>query len=170
MTYIPPHLRTPSEKDALLYGKQIGKFVSTGEIKVRKVSAVKESDIHLQVCKYLKLAYPGILFLSDFAAGMKMTKGMAMRQTMLKSSHSFPDLMILEPCGGYYGLFIELKRDRKALYKKDGSYLKSEHIDAQTQALQALRVRNYFAVFGCGFDECKEIIDSYLKGELIRTF
>lgn len=159
---IYPHQKSESEKDRLLFGSTGSKLLN-GTLKKRSVSAVKESDVHLQVCKYLKLAYPDVLFLSDFAAGMKMTKGMANRQTMLKSNHSFPDLMILEPCGGYYGLFIELKRDRSALYKKDGSYIKSEHIEAQRGCIEALSKRGYAAQFACGLDEAKNVIDTYLK-------
>lgn len=124
---------------------------------------VTELSVHMAVCKYLKLQYPSVMFLSDFAAGMKLTPGMAARQTMQKSNHSFPDLMILEPRNGYYGLFIELKRDRSALYKKDGSYIKSEHIEAQGACIHYLRLKGYFATFACGFDEAKSVIDRYLQ-------
>lgn len=166
MTYTPPHLRTPEEKDRLLFGLTGSKLLK-GTFKKRNVSIVKESDVHLQVCKYLKLQYPNVLFISDFAAGMKMTKGMANRQTMLKSNHSFPDLMILEPCGGYYGLFIELKRDRGALYKKNGSYIKSEHIEAQITCIDVLNKKGYCATFACGFDEAKNVIDYYFTNTKI---
>jgi hypothetical protein len=123
----------------------------------------KEIDVHIQVCKYLKLQYPGILFLSDFAAGIKMSIGMANRQKMMKSDHSFPDLMIFEPRGGYKGLFIELKRDRDALYNKDGSFKSSDHIADQYKTLNELRKKGYYAYFACGFDVAKNIIDNYLN-------
>lgn len=135
------------------------------EVKPRNVSTLKESDVHLQVCKYLKAQYPKVLFLSDFGAGIKLTPGMAARQSMQKSNHSFPDLMIFERDinDKYNGLFLELKRDKDALYTKSGQYLKSDHIAAQLECLYQLRDRGYKAEFACGFDEAKLFIDTYFR-------
>lgn len=165
MTYIPIHLRTDAEKDRLLFGSKNQKILN-GAFKERKKCLVKESDVHLAVCKYIKLQFPNVLFLSDFAAGMKMTKGMANRQSMLKSNDSFPDLMILERDinNKYNGLFLELKRDRDALYTKSGQYLKSEHISNQLECLYKLRDRGYKAEFSCGVDESIDFIRYYLTG------
>lgn len=162
--YTPPHLRTEAEKDKLMFGKKIGKFVTTGEVpKPRKVSAIKEVNIHNQVCKYLKAQYPHIMFISDFAAGIKMSKGMATRQANQKSNHSFPDLMILEPRNGYHGLLIELKRDRDSLYNKNGLIKSSQHLDSQAECILLLNKNGYYSRFACGFDEAKQIIDWYLR-------
>lgn len=163
--YTPPHLRNTEEKDRLLFGSTGSKLLK-GTLKKRVSTGVKESDVHLQVCKYLKLQYPNVLFLSDFGAGIKMTKGMAVRQAMQKSEHAFPDLMIFEPdiFGKYNGLFIELKRDVAALYTKGGQYIKSQHIEDQLNCLYLLRDRGFKAEFACGFDEARAIIDSYFTG------
>lgn len=165
MTYIPPHLRSQEEKDRLLFGSGGSKLLN-GTLKKRVSTVVKESDVHLAVCKYIKLQFPKVLFLSDFAAGMKMTKGMAQRQAMLKSNDSFPDLMILERDinDKYNGLFLEFKRDHSALYTKSGQYLKSEHIENQLECLNKLRDRGYKAEFSCGVDESIAFIRSYLTG------
>lgn len=131
-----------------------------------ELKKVTELSVHNQVCKYLKAQYPNVMFLSDFGAGIKMSIGMANRQSMQKSNHAFPDLMIFEPRGGYYGLFIEVKRDRDALYNKNGTIKKSDHIDDQIKAVSFLNNRGYYANFACGFDEAKSIIDKYLSHPL----
>jgi len=139
-------------------------FNSAKKMKIEQPKLkVTELSVHNQVCKYLKAQYPNVMFLSDFAAGIKLSHGMANRQSIQKSNHAFPDIMVFEPKGGWYGLFIEVKRDRAALYNKDGSYIKSDHIFNQGVALRQLSNKGYYAKFGCGFDECKQIIDNYLN-------
>ena len=72
----------------------------------------------------------------------------------------FPDLQILEPRGGFNGLFLEIKRNGERIFKKDGTFA-SEHILEQADWLNGLRLRGYKAEFAVGFDECKTIIDAY---------
>jgi hypothetical protein len=164
MTYIPPHLRSPEEKDKLLFGKTLGKFVSSGELpKERVKSTLTEAMVHAQVCKYLKAQYPNVMFISDFAAGMKMSIGMASRQNMLKSNHSFPDIHVLEPRNGKHGLFIEVKKDDSIFYKGTREIKPVQHVLEQFECMYQLNKKGYEADFGCGFDECKNIIDNYLR-------
>ncbi len=129
--------------------------------KKREKSLTTELNVHNSVCKYLKLL--NVMFISDFAAGIKLTKGMAMRQKMQKSDHAYPDIIIFEPRGQFHGLFVELKRDHDALFNKNGTFKKSEHIDDQQICHDELRERGYFVEFACGFDEAKNLIDNYLK-------
>lgn len=133
--------------------------------KVEKESLPKatELSVHNAICKYLKLQYPNAMFMSDFAAGIKLSHLMASRQSNQKSNHSYPDVIIFEPRGGYAALFIELKRDRDALYNKDGSFKKSEHLDRQRECHRSLRERGFMAEFACGFDEARHFIDLYFK-------
>lgn len=116
---------------------------------------VTERSVHNAVCKYLKLQYPEVMFLSDFGAGLHMTQGNAQLQNKQKSDHSFPDLMIFEPRGGYCGLFIEIKRDDKLI--------KSEHTKRQGECHTELIKRGYLANFGLGFDNCIKLINDYLS-------
>lgn len=140
-------------------------FKSARKMKIERPELKKQSElsVHNQVCKYLKAQYPNVMFLSDFGAGIKMSIGMANRQSMQKSNHAFPDLMIFEPRGRYHGLFIELKRDVNSLLTKKGEYIKSEHISDQINCLTELCKRGYHAQFACGFDEAKLAIDNYLN-------
>lgn len=122
----------------------------------------KEKNIHTQVATYIKMQYPDVLFNSD-AAGVRLTLGQAIQMKKLRSGNGFPDLMIFEPRGDFFGLFIELKREGERVWLKDNSLSTDEHIREQHGMLKDLNERGYFATFACGFEEAKEIIDSYLK-------
>ena len=73
----------------------------------------------------MKLRYSGVLFRTDFAAGIKLPPNVAVQHSRLQSSKSWPDLQIVEPShvlyGDYKGLFIELKAPDVVLYKQDGT-------------------------------------------------
>jgi hypothetical protein len=130
-----------------------------GKIKIM----AKEQSIHKQVCTYLKMQFPKAIYHTDFAAGVKMSIGQAVKNASLQSGKSWPDLFIAEPRNGHFGLFIEIKASMDKVYKKDLTFKKDEHVQAQAEMLTALTERGYKSVFGCGFDHCKTIIDEYMK-------
>lgn len=128
-----------------------------------ELKKVTELSVHNQVCKYLKAQYPNVMFLSDFAAGIKMSIGMASRQSLQKSNHAFPDIMIFEPKLHYHGLFIEVKKDDSIYYKDTLTLKKNDHVENQLACLKELSRKGYMAQFGTGFDKCKQIIDWYMS-------
>lgn len=79
--------------------------------------------------------------------------------------------------GLYFGLYIEIKKDgtklkrdkdAKKILKGDTKIRKKgdwfdKYIEEQAGMLENLRARGYRAEFGVGFDECKQIIDEYLR-------
>lgn len=65
-------------------------------------------------------------------------------------SPGFPDLFIPAPCGGYTGLFIEMKRTK-------GGKVSPE----QQEWLTYLRGVNYYCSVAYGFEEAKEIFSQY---------
>lgn len=108
----------------------------------------KEASVHYQVAQYLKSAYPKVIFRTDFAAGIKMTMGQAVKHASLQSGRAYPDLFIAEPkikiireehnfgrdersvwYSTYSGLFIELKREGAKLKRdKDANKInKGDH-------------------------------------------
>lgn len=121
-----------------------------------------EAQIHEAVCNYIRLQYPNVLFNSDMS-GIKLTMGQAVRAAKLRSNSGFPDIVIYEPNGLWFGLFIELKKDEECLYNKNGTIKKTEHLDKQKEVIKSLNLSGYKAVFACGYDEAKKIIDDYLK-------
>ena len=133
---------------------------------------MKESDLQIQVADYLRMQYPHVIFHSDYGSGIRLTKGQAIRQKRQNGGlRGYPDMFIAEPVprcinGGWKdvwnGLFIELKKEGTRLKKKNGEWA-SEHIAEQADMLERLEFRGYKASFAVGFDEAKQIIDSYLK-------
>jgi hypothetical protein len=141
---------------------EITKQKAQHPLRMKDVHKPKEKNLHTQVCQYLKMQYPKILFNSD-AAGVRLTMGQAIQMKKLRAGNGYPDLMIFEPRGDFYGLFIELKREGERIWLKDNSPSTDDHIREQLGVLKQLNERHYFAVFAIGFDEAKTTIDEYLK-------
>lgn len=126
-----------------------------------------EALLRQQVAEYLQLQYPTTIYRFDLAADIKLSIGQAKRHKHLHPHRGYPDLFIAMPSRLYgqvwAGLFIELKADGKSPYKKDGTLRKDKHIDEQNQMIKRLNAAGYWATFGVGFDECKKIIDEYMR-------
>ncbi len=121
-----------------------------------------EQNLHSKVAWYIRHQYPDIIFRTDFAAGIKMTMGQAIKHKTLQSGKAYPDLFIAYPTEEYHGLFIELKADNAKVYLKDGTISKEKHIQEQEAMLERLRGLGYRASFAKGFDQAKELIDDYI--------
>jgi hypothetical protein len=78
-----------------------------------------------------------------------------------------PDMLIFEPRGQYKGLMLELKRDDEKVFKADGSPY-AGHLYEQWKILQRLTEKGYFAVFACGFNGAKNVIDELY--EIVLSF
>ena len=122
-----------------------------------------ESTIHKQICDYIRLQYPDVMFVTDLS-GIKLTIGQAVKLKSLRSTRAWPDLFIAQPNSTYHGMFLEIKRDVSQIYRKDGSLKANiQHVREQNDVLSELCDRRYYAVFACGFDEAKLLIDKYMK-------
>lgn len=119
-----------------------------------------ERSLHIQVCDYIRLRYPQVIFRTD-VADLKLTMAQAARlKRMQGGRRAYPDLFLAEPRGGYAGLFIELKATD--IYKKDGNLKANPHVAEQAKMLSALTQRGYRAVFTVGFEQAREVIDKYM--------
>jgi len=127
-----------------------------------KNPVTKESNLHQQVVDYLKYQYPKVLFRTDFAAGIKMTIGQAMKHKKIQKCKSWPDIFIAKPVGCFNGLFIELKTNQQQVYTKTGKF-KTPHVKDQYFILEELYKQGYCACFAFGFDNAKDIVDDYLN-------
>ena len=78
---------------------------------------ITEKQLHLQICTYLKLQYPKIIFATD-GSGLRVSIGEAKRLKKLRSSNGIPDIIIFRPSKSHNGLFLEVKA--KSPFKKDG--------------------------------------------------
>ena len=128
----------------------------------------REANIHMAVAGFLRSNYPDVIFRTDFAAGVKMTMGQAVRHKRLQSGRAYPDLFIAQPnrrgnqvaCG----LFLELKSEGTRVYLKNGELTADKHIREQAEVLAQLDKLGYRAKFAVGFDEAITLIKQYLGG------
>jgi hypothetical protein len=122
-----------------------------------------EKQIHSQVCRYLDLQYPKVIYTSD-SSGVRVSIGMAKALKAIRcKGYKIPDLIIMHPNKLYHGLIIEIKKDMSQILTKSGSLKKDKHIQEQFKTLEELEKLGYAAFFGCGFNHCKSVIDEYFN-------
>jgi hypothetical protein len=122
-----------------------------------------EYHLQKQICQWLSIQYPKVLFLSDTVASVKLTIPQQVRNKAIQK-HGFkcPDLIIFEPRNEWHGLMIELKKETP--YKKNGVIKASQdgHLEKQEQTLIGLVGKGYYTSFAWSFEMAKEIITNYL--------
>lgn len=133
------------------------------EMKAKRKNRKHEQKLQIQIATYLKLKHPEIIFYSDVASGCKLTIGQAVLNKRMQYSRALPDMFIAHTNRTWGGLFIELKKSKEEVYRKDGSIREDEHIKEQDEMLKQLIIRGFKAVFACGFDEAISIIENYLN-------
>ena len=106
----------------------------------------------------LRLFHPGLLIaaVSNGAAVSALSRIRLVNEGVLPG---FPDLMLLEPSGGFYGLFIELKRARPH---------KSTISKQQHKVLRQLKDRGYAAAVAYGQEDAYQQIQQYLTNQWIE--
>ena len=107
--------------------------------KVIKESDLKDTEwkIQLQLCKWIKLQYPNLLFRSDIQSAGKLSPQMQNIKQILDPFKSWPDVQIYLPKGQYIGLHIELKRINSGTFLKDGSLSSGKHVQEQAEMHKA---------------------------------
>jgi len=118
-----------------------------------------EKILHKTICKYIKLQYPKVIFITD-GSGLRVSIGEARRLKQLRSSNGIPDIIIFKPCEYYHGLFLEVKA--KKPYKKDGDLFANEHLQEQSNMINRLMGLGYYAKFVWSFNQATKIIDDYM--------
>lgn len=121
--------------------------------------AKKEESLHIQVCTWLKLQYPDLIWVSDYAAGIRLSIGQAVKAKKMRSSKGLPDIMIFKANSVYHGLFIELKT--KDPYLKSGNLSTNPHLQQQNAIHNRLIDEGYCAGFSTGFDEAIARVEWY---------
>lgn len=116
---------------------------------------VSEEKIQIAIVNYLKMQYPDSLFTATMGGQFQRHHSQRLKAKLTGYLKGVSDLLIFEPKGGYCGLFIELKRDKKC-------YPSAE----QKLFLSNATERGYYAVCAKGFEQCKEVIDNYFKETL----
>ena len=122
-----------------------------------------EHNLYEQIARYLQLQYPDVIYRFDLASDLKLTPGQAAKHKRLHPTRGYPDLFIAESSSKDHGLYLEIKTESNSPYKKDGTLKKYKHLEEQAKMLERLRARGYRAEFGIGLENCKKIIDEYLR-------
>ena len=124
-----------------------------------------EFELQKQVCRWLCVQYPKILFLSDTIASVKLTIPQQRRNSLIqKKGFKATDLALFIPNQKYHGLFIELKV--KSPFKLNGELYKDEHLEGQYITIQKLRDKGYYACFSWSFEMTTKIINDYLSNKI----
>ena len=124
-----------------------------------------EKQLHKSICKYIKLQYKEVYFLSD-PSGLKMSIGMATELKATRSNHSQLDIIILEPNIKYKGLILEVKKSKSEVFKKDGQFRNTEHVTNQRNSIDHLIIKGYFAKYVFSLDEAIQVIKLYMLDEV----
>lgn len=120
-----------------------------------------EKRLHKSICQYIKLQYPNIYFMSD-PSGLRMSIGMATELKATRSKHAQLDIVVFEPKGKFHGLFLEVKKDRSEVFKKNGEFKQNKHVKEQAETIEHLKSKGYDVHYVFDFDEGIQIIETYL--------
>lgn len=140
------------------------KIVTAKQIKDKRDNS--ETALQTKICKWLRDTYPGILFLSDFAAGIQLTPYLAKIRSLQSCEDKMLDLFIF---GGEVPLILELKTNQADVFLVDGVTLCSEHLQRQYETIKKLRRLGYYADFGIGENDIKSTIRGYMDGKVEYT-
>ena len=118
-----------------------------------------EQNEQAAVCRYLQTVYPDVLFWStpngSYLAGN--TGQRAAQINKLKRTGLLPgvsDLIIFEPRGQHSAMFLEMKRNKGGKVSENQEWFLSQ-----------VEQRKGFGAVANGFDEARQLIDTYLSGE-----
>lgn len=111
---------------------------------------MNEAQLQEAVIRYIKLQYPKARYCASLG-GIRTGKKQGAKARKTGYVKGFPDLQITEAKKGYFGLFLELKKDKKAYPTPE-----------QKVWLKDLNERGYLALVTKGLDATIEAIDDYL--------
>ena len=117
----------------------------------------EERDLQTLICKWLN--EKNILFMSDFAAGLHLSKQTNAIRLSQACDYKVPDIYIF--CGRK-PLIIEIKVKSSDLFLVDGMTLKSEHVQLQYDSLLKIRANGCIADFGVGEYDIKTMVTQHL--------
>lgn len=116
------------------------------------ISYKTESHLQKAVVNYIKLRWPQARYCASL--GGQYQRYISQRKKAKETGYvsGFPDLQICEAKGGYFGLFIELKLNKKCYASK-----------VQIEWKKDLQLRGYCAEVCKGFDHTIEVLENYFR-------
>ena len=111
---------------------------------------MSEQSLQSAVVKYIQLKHPRIRYCASLG-GIRTSFKQAIKAKQTGYVKGMPDLQIMEARGGYFGLFIEIKQEKRYATKE------------QKEWITDLTARGYKALITKGLENCVTAIDDYLK-------
>lgn len=128
-----------------------------------------EEGVHLLACRYMKVNYPELDFLTDYAAGLHMTIAQAKKRKAMNSGRGWTDITILKPSRGYYGFLTDIKKEGTAIYvtkgPRKGQLVADPHIQEQAAFMERMTKLGYFCRFSVGYENFCRLLDWYMEKE-----
>lgn len=143
-------------------------------------TAKKEEALQKSLSRYVRAKYPTAVFTSEQSG---LAAGYSVAST-LKATRSHAtkhlDWQLAEPRGRFHGLYLELKKSKDTLLKKDGNYKadkrkitkkvkgltvvigEEDHIQEQHKSIVERRKKGFAAFFATGLDDAMRIVDWYM--------
>ena len=118
---------------------------------------MSEESLQKGFIKYINLRYPKIRYCASLG-GIRTSMKQAIKAKATGYVKGFPDVQILVPRGGFFGLFIELKLNKKSYPTKE-----------QKAWIDDLNTAGYMAVVCKGYEEACNVLDSYMRKKLTTT-
>ena len=112
-----------------------------------------EQQALIQWAQFQSRTYPELKLLYHVPNGGKRNKVTAIRLKKEGVKAGVPDLCLPVPKGKWHGLYIEMKAQNGKLSKK------------QIWWIEQLRQQGYYVAVCYGWEQAKEMIVRYLKGE-----
>lgn len=115
----------------------------------RNIAPESEANQQEIVIKYLRLAYPNVLYCAS-AGGMRTSYLQAIKMKRTGYVKGFPDLFIYEPNQDYKGLAIEMKKEKGGVASPEQKWWQEQ-----------LRNRGYASYICKGSEKAIKVIDEY---------
>lgn len=110
-----------------------------------------EHQIQAALFQWLRAVHPKVIaYAIPNAARRSPQQAAYLKAEGLRAG--MPDVVIAKACGGFHGLYLELKRDKGRL------------ADSQRETLMALANEGYACAIAWNLDEAIELITQYLEG------
>lgn len=139
---------------------------TSSQLRGNKFINTERQDLHAVII-WLKRAYPQVLYHFDYGADALLTGRQAAERKHLSWGRGWVELLIFELRNSHCGLAIDLKREDVTLFNRSGLYA-NEHLQEQADCMEKLRARGWWCGFTKGFDEAKDTIERYLRGEKMK--
>jgi len=111
---------------------------------------MSEQKLQTAIVKYIQLKHPNARYCASLG-GIRTSFKQAIKAKATGYVKGFPDLQITEARGGYFGLFLEIKQEKRYATKE------------QKEWITDLTARGYKALITKGLDDTITAIDNYLK-------